>query len=84
MVDRYAKFATEHLAAAAARIERDRDANVINFVTFSHVPRKQSGKARSNSLFFIGRPYWIRTSDQRIKSPLLYQAELTARGSRRL
>ena len=21
----------------------------------------------------IGRPYWIRTSDQRIKSPLLYQ-----------
>jgi integrase len=34
MVDRYAKFATEHLAAAAARIERGRDANVINFVTF--------------------------------------------------
>jgi hypothetical protein len=25
MVDRYAKFATEHLAAAAARIERERD-----------------------------------------------------------
>ncbi len=22
---------------------------------------------------FLGRPYWIRTSDQRIKSPLLYQ-----------
>jgi hypothetical protein len=34
MVDRYAKFATEHLAAAAARIERGRDANVIEFVTF--------------------------------------------------
>jgi len=25
MVDRYAKFATEHLAVAAARIERERD-----------------------------------------------------------
>jgi integrase len=30
MVDRYAKFATEHLSVAAARIERGRDNNVIN------------------------------------------------------
>jgi hypothetical protein len=29
MVDRYAKFATEHLTVAAARIERGRDRNVI-------------------------------------------------------
>jgi hypothetical protein len=43
MVDRYAKFATEHLAAAAARIEHGRDANVINLSRFCHVPRKQRG-----------------------------------------
>ena len=34
MVDRYAKFATEHLAVAAARIESGRDADVIDFRTF--------------------------------------------------
>jgi len=37
MVDTYAKFATEHLAAAAERIERGRDENMIDchvFVTF--------------------------------------------------
>src|SRR4029078_11679307 len=37
MVDRYAKFATEHLAVAAARIERGRDKNVINLSRFRHV-----------------------------------------------
>jgi len=42
MVDRYAKFATEHLTAAAARIERGRDRNVINLARFCHVPRKRS------------------------------------------
>jgi integrase len=41
MVDRYAKFATEHLTAAAARIERGRDRNVINLSRFCHVPRKR-------------------------------------------
>jgi integrase len=41
MVDRYAKFATEHLTAAAARIERGRDRNVINLARFCHVPRKR-------------------------------------------
>lgn len=35
MVDRYAKFATEHLAVAAARIERGRGGNVVEFPTFS-------------------------------------------------
>lgn len=33
MVDRYAKFATEHLTAAAARIERGGDGNVINLAS---------------------------------------------------
>jgi len=37
MVDRYAKFATEHLAAAAARIESGRGGNVIPISRFSHV-----------------------------------------------
>jgi integrase len=41
MVDRYAKFATEHLTAAAARIERGRDRNVINLSRFCHVPGKR-------------------------------------------
>ena len=41
MVDRYAKFATEHLAAAATRIERGRDRNVIELARFCHVPGKQ-------------------------------------------
>ena len=34
MVDRYAKYATEHLAVAAARIEK-RSAEVIPLATFS-------------------------------------------------
>lgn len=36
MVDRYAKFATEHLARAAARIETDRADNVIPLSHFWH------------------------------------------------
>ena len=42
MVDRYAKFATGHLAAAAPRIERGRDRNVIN--------SSRSGKAKGRAL----------------------------------
>jgi integrase len=34
MVDRYAKFATENLAEAAARIERNVNGNVVDFRTF--------------------------------------------------
>jgi len=34
MVDRYAKFATEHLTVAASRIESGRTANVVDLVTF--------------------------------------------------
>jgi len=40
MVDRYAKFATNHLAAAASRIEADRDANVIEMARFRHGARQ--------------------------------------------
>jgi integrase len=36
MVDRYAKFATDHLAAAASRIESGRGANVIPLSRFRH------------------------------------------------
>lgn len=35
MVDRYAKYATEHLAVAAARIENGKGGNVIQLSTFS-------------------------------------------------
>ena len=37
MVDRYAKFATEHLAVAATRIEKNRKGTVIPLSRFSHV-----------------------------------------------
>ena len=37
MVDRYAKFATDNLARAAARIEQKRDGNVIDIARFCHV-----------------------------------------------
>jgi len=39
MVDRYAKFATGHLAVAASRIESDRGGNVVQ-LRFSHVQNK--------------------------------------------
>lgn len=47
MVDRYAKFATEHLAAAASRIEQGNQAgNVIPMSRFGHVEEKK--KASTN------------------------------------
>jgi integrase len=39
MVDRYAKFATDHLAAAATRIESDRAANVPGMARLRHSGR---------------------------------------------
>ena len=41
MVDRYAKYATEHLAVAAARIAGEKVGNIINFPTFSLQPKEQ-------------------------------------------
>lgn len=38
MVDRYAKFATEHLSHAASRIERKQQENVVELVTFLSRP----------------------------------------------
>ncbi|HTE16294.1 MAG TPA: tyrosine-type recombinase/integrase [Burkholderiales bacterium] len=43
MVDRYAKYATEHLAVAASRIESGRGGNVIQLSTFS--PRQKEQRA---------------------------------------
>jgi len=36
MVDRYAKYSTEHLALAASHIENGRSGNVIELSRFSH------------------------------------------------
>jgi len=44
MVDRYAKFATEHLAVAAARIENGRGGNVVQLSTFSLRREKAKGQ----------------------------------------
>jgi integrase len=41
MVDRYAKFGTEHPTTAAARIERGRARNVISLSRFCHGPEKK-------------------------------------------
>ena len=41
MVDRYAKFGTEHLTVAAARIERGCDNNVVDLVRFRHSQKAQ-------------------------------------------
>jgi hypothetical protein len=43
MVDRYAKYATEHLAVAAARIENGKGGKVIQLSTFS--PRHKGERA---------------------------------------
>lgn len=48
MVDRYAKYATSHLAEAATRIERQRAENVGNIVTFSS--RSEAKKELSRRL----------------------------------
>ena len=47
MVDRYAKFGTEHLAAAAARIERRCDKTVVDLAHFCHTRDKQRVNASS-------------------------------------
>jgi len=39
MVDRYAKFGTEHLTVAAARIERGCDKKVVDLVRFWHTKK---------------------------------------------
>ena len=41
MVDRYAKFGTEHLARAASRIESGRGTNVVQFPHVSHTVAKR-------------------------------------------
>jgi len=46
MVDRYAKFATEHLSAAAARIEARRAGdNVVSLLRFRHGEGNKKGLA---------------------------------------
>jgi integrase len=47
MVDRYAKFATEHLTNAASRIESGPRTNVIELAHFEHSPRYEKGLATS-------------------------------------
>ena len=39
MVDRYAKYATEHLTLAAARIENGRGGNVVQLSHFCHTDK---------------------------------------------
>jgi len=48
MVDRYAKFGTEHLTAAAARIERGRAKNVISSSRFLTVQKRKGLATNAN------------------------------------
>ncbi|TAK83760.1 MAG: site-specific integrase [Betaproteobacteria bacterium] len=50
MVDRYAKFATDHLAAAATRIESECAVNVPQITRFRHVGRKPELRLVAKSL----------------------------------
>ncbi|MBL8378882.1 MAG: tyrosine-type recombinase/integrase, partial [Burkholderiales bacterium] len=45
MVDRYAKFATDNLKVAASRIERGREANVVELSRFRHGQKRQGAGA---------------------------------------
>ena len=87
--ERYAHANGAHIESAMdkleSRLEIASAAHVADGITLklhktTKVPPSDSAEALENT----GRPYWIRTSDQRIKSPLLYQAELTAREGRGL
>jgi integrase len=58
MVDCYAKYATEHLTVAAARIERVRSEghDVVNSVTFCHASKRKRPRLSPKSLnFLVGR-----------------------------
>ncbi|MGH9577681.1 MAG: tyrosine-type recombinase/integrase, partial [Terriglobales bacterium] len=50
MVDRYAKFATHHLVAAAARIESKRGANVTKMARLRHSRPKPTLRLVAKSL----------------------------------
>lgn len=50
MVDRYAKFSTEHLANAASRIDLLASDNVIELSRFSHVHQMKKGLAKAKPL----------------------------------
>ncbi len=69
MVDSNAKYAFEHLKVAAARIEGERDGNIIELSR----SKIKKGLAFKLTPVLFGRPCQIRTGDQRIKSPLLYR-----------
>jgi len=45
MVYRYAKFATDNLKVAASRIERGREANVVELARFRHGQKRQGAGA---------------------------------------
>jgi hypothetical protein len=62
MVDRYAKFATEHLAAVASRIESVPKENVIEFHVSVTVPPNENGP-------HCCEPFWILVARSGIEPP---------------
>lgn len=52
------------------------EAKYVDFIVAAEIRLAADAKRawrERQALDVFGRPYWIRTSDQRIKSPLLYQ-----------
>jgi hypothetical protein len=56
MVGRYAKFATENLQVATARIEAKRDTNLINLSRFSHGRKKRGCSVAQPLEYLAPRP----------------------------
>lgn len=68
MVDRYAKFSTDNLPVAAARIERSQGDNVIAFPTSSLRSKKATAQTEVQAVDAIGGTRRSRTYDLRNKS----------------
>ena len=77
MVDRYTKFATDHLARAAARVERRSSSTVIELSRFCHGRQMKRPDFAIKPLATGGQGQ-NRTVDTRIFSPLLYRLSYLA------
>ena len=67
MVDRYAKYAMEHLAVAANRLQRVRDDNVINLVRLRHVPMKKAPDFAVRRLTYLVGPAGVEPTTNGLK-----------------
>ena len=67
MVDRYAKYAMEHLAVAANRLQRVRDDNVINLVRLRHVLMQKGPSHAAKPLIYLVGPAGVEPTTNGLK-----------------